>query len=384
MTYHTLKNVFFWMLFLGLITACGGGKSALEKKKEQLEAKKRDLAKLAADIKILEKEIAALDPKFKKTGANGTLATLVELKKSDFTHYIEVKGSIKSDKNVNISSETAGLVTRVNVVEGQGVGQGQILVQQDNNVLRQSIEEIRVQLDLATQVFERQSKLWDQKIGTELQYLQAKTNKEGLERRLQTLQAQVEMSNVKAPFAGIVDEIFIKPGQNAAPGVPLMRLVSLGSVQVVADVSESYLGKIRVGDAVQVMFPSLDIERTAYVSLIGQIINPENRTFRIEINLANGDNMLKPDLLATVKLKNYQESNAVVVPTNLIQRDKTGEFVYVAREENQKWVARKVKIERGDTYNNQTVIKNGLDGTEKLIDKGFNEVVDGSAIEITS
>lgn len=371
------------LLFL-ILAACGGEDNSLEGKKAQLAEKRKALEKLKAEIQGLEGEIAKLDPKFKKESAEGeaTLVTTIALKPEAFSSYFTVQGSVESDKNVVLTAENAGLVKQILVSEGQRVAAGQLLVSQNVQVLQSQIAEVQKALELAEMVYERQSNLWKQKIGTEIQYLEAKNNKERFERQLQTLSSQMSMSQVYAPFSGVVDEIIVKRGENAGPGSPLLRLVSASQITVVANVSEAYLGKVQKGDKVVVEFPSLDIEREARISLIGETINPENRTFRIEISMPNPDGKLKPDLLATVNIKDYEKDSSVVIPTNLIQRDKAGDYVYILVESEGKNYAKISRIKRGDTYQNRTLIEEGLKGTEVLIDKGFREVNDGGAVKV--
>ncbi len=377
-------NLFFCLACLLLASACGNGSGdELAEKKATLEEKRKQLEQLNADIIVLEKEILALDPNFATQNIKKTLVTTLPVKSSDFTSYLEVQGTVESDNNVILSAETNGIVRNLLVKEGQFVGQGQLLVSQSSEVLQSSIAEVEKSLELAEVVFKRQSNLWEQRIGTELQYLEAKNNKERLERQLQTLRSQVGMANITAPFSGVVDEIFIRQGQNAGPGTQVLRLVNTQQVNVVAEVSETYLGKVKVGDLVKVDFPSLDKSQEAPISLIGQTINPENRTFRIEIQLTNPERTLKPDLLATVRIQEAKQADAIVIPTNLIQKDKAGEFVFVLDQEGKKQIARKVRVQRGDTYDNQTVILEGLQGDELLIDRGSREVADGSNVELS-
>ncbi|MCU0446478.1 MAG: efflux RND transporter periplasmic adaptor subunit [Microscillaceae bacterium] len=371
-----------FLLVALFLTACGGSKDSVEAKKQQLRQKQKDLEQLQAEIKGLEKEIGKLDPSFAKSVSSAVLVTTAAVSSDKFTGYAEVQGSVKTDNNVILSAEASGIIRSLNVIEGQAVGAGQVLLAQDGEILQKNIAEVKSSLELAEITFKRQENLWNQKIGTELQYLQAKNAKEGLEKRLQTLYAQAKLGIVTAPFSGIVDEIFVKRGQAAMPGQQLLRLVSSSQVKVVAEVSEAYLGKVRRGDVITIAFPSLDKEVEAPVSLIGQTINPENRTFRVEAMLANPDNMLKPDLLAKIKLKNYEKSNALVVPTHLIQRDKAGEYVFVLAKDQAKTIAKKIRVKSGNTFKNRTEINEGLKVEDVLIDEGFREVLEGTEVKI--
>lgn len=370
--------------FFALFNACGGGGSAIDKKKNELAQKKIELNKLNAEIAFLEKEIAKADPKFQKAGAKGTLVSVVSLAKEDFIHYVEISGKVKTDKDVVVTSEMSGTITRLMVVEGQNVGAGQVVAVQDVSVMQNQVDELKVALELAKILYEKQEALWNQKVGTEIQYIQAKNNKDRLESQLQTIYTQMSHANVKAPIGGIVDELMVKQGQNISPASPMMRIIGLYNVQVVAEVPENYLGKVKIGDMVTVNFPSLNKEIVAPIFKIGATINPDNRTFKIEISIANIDSNLKPDLLATVKIKNYDKAEAVVIPSGLIQKDKTGEYVFIAVEEGESVVARKIKVSRGESYKDKTLILSGLQGNEKLIQDGFRDVTDGTKIQIIS
>ncbi len=380
-----MKKLPYLLIFtlIAFLSACGGAKQdGLDGKKTLLKEKKKQLDQISADIRVLEKEIQSLDPNFKLTREDATLVTALELKKNSFESYLEVQGSVESDKNIIISSETNGIIRSLPVDEGQYVAQGQLLAAQGSEVVNNQIIEVQTRLALAETVFEKRKNLWEQKIGTEIQYLEAKNNVASLKSQLNTLSAQAGLSNTYAPFSGVVEKILARRGQNAAPGAPILRLVSSGQVNVIAEVSESYLGKIKMGSIVKIEFPALDKEVEAAISRISETINPENRTFIIEAKLNNADRSLKPELLAKVKLKDYAQSDAVVVPTNLIQRDKVGDFIFTIIQKDKKTTAQKVYVKRGKTYNNQTEILSGLKGDETIVNDGFREVVDGEKLKI--
>lgn len=378
------KLTYFLILTLIVfLSACGGGnQNDLEDKKATLKEKKKQLDQISADVRVLEKEIQGLDPNFKTTREDATLVTAIKLKKQSFASYLEVQGTVESEKNIIISSETNGIIRSMPVEEGQFVAQGQLLIAQGSEVVSSQIAEAQTRLDLAEIVFQKRKNLWEQKIGTEIQYLEAKNNVDAIKRQLNTLGTQAGLSNTYAPFSGIVDKIMARRGQNAGPGSPLLRLVSTNQVNVLAEVSESYLGDVKVGDKVKIEFPSLKKEIEAPITRIGETINAENRTFMIEVKLSNPDRNLKPDLLAKVKLKDYTKSEAVIVTTNLIQRDKIGDYIFIITSKDKKTSAKKIYVTRGKTYNNQTEILKGLKGDETLINDGFREVVDGEVLKV--
>ena len=287
--------------FLIFLYACGGGGASddsVEGKKEALKTKKQEFAKLGAEIAKLESEIKKLDPEFKTDEETATLVSTIPVGQEDFTSYIEVQGVIHTDDDVMVTPEVNGVISYLAVSEGQFVAEGQVLLSQKSEIVQRNIDQVNKSLELAKTVYERQKKLWDQNIGTEIQYLQAKNNKENLEEQLRVLQAQSALSTVTAPFSGVVEELFVKKGQVAMPGSPLMRLVGVNKMKVVAEVSETYLKKVNTGDPVGIEFPSLDISKeNVKITRIGSTINPDNRTFKIEMNINRFDKRLKPELL---------------------------------------------------------------------------------------
>ena len=377
------KVTLVWVLAVSVLISCGESSSDLEAKKNELKTYQQEMRDLRAKIVALEEEISAEDPTAASTD-KATLVTTTPVPTKTFRHYLEVRGSVTSDKNVTMSARVPGVVERVMVQEGDRVRKGQVLVVQDAETVRRSIDELKTSLELATTRFEKQKNLWDKKIGTEIQYLEVKSNKESLERRIASAQAQLNDYTTRAPFSGSIDDIIIKQGETAQPGMPLLQLVSLQDMFINADVSESYLGKFEVGDSVKVTFPSLNKSLMSTVSAIGEVINENNRTFTMEVKLPEDTKLLRPNLLAVLRIEDFHQPDAVVVPTNLILSDNQGDYVYVAEEKDGQLTAAKKPVERGMTYNNETLITSGLDGTERLIQEGFRDVAEGMNIKQAS
>ena len=368
--------------FFLLATACGGDQNELSEKKAQLQEYRAEAKELRTKITSLEEEIAAQDSTFGRRD-KATLVTTLPVTTKNFEHFLEVRGSVESEQNVTMSAEAPGIVEQIRVQEGDRVRKGQVMVSQDSETIRRNIEELKTSLDLATTVYERQKNLWDQKIGTEIQFLQAKNNKESLERRIASAQSQLSSYIIRAPFAGLVDNIIVKEGEMAQPGLPLLRLVSLQDMHIEADVSEAYLGKFAVGDSVQVTFPSLNKTVTSTISAVGQVIDENNRTFSIEVKLPTKEDMLRPNLLAVVKIKDFEQQEAIVVPTNLILNDNQGDFVYVVQENDGVPVATKKPVERGLSYQGETLIESGLTAGDRLVNEGFRSVAEGTQLKVT-
>ena len=365
-----------------LVSACGGNQDELSEKKSQLQEYRAEAKELKSKIASLEEAIAAQDSTFGRQD-KATLVTTLPVSTKNFEHFLEVRGSVESEQNVTMSAEAPGVVERILVQEGDQVKRGQVLMTQDSETIRRNIEELKTSLELATTVYERQKNLWDQKIGTEIQFLQAKNNKESLERRIASAQSQLGNYIIRAPFAGSVDNVIIKEGEMAQPGLPLLRLVSLQDMHIEADVSEAYLGKFAVGDSVQVTFPSLNKTITSTISAVGQVIDQNNRTFSIEVKLPSREDMLRPNLLAVVKIKDFEQQEAIVVPTNLILNDNQGDFVYAVQENGGVAVATKKPVKRGLSYEGETLVESGLSAGDRLVDEGFRNVAEGTQLKVT-
>lgn len=353
----------------------------LVKKKNKLKEYKSEVLALNTKISNLEQEIAALDPDFAKANRQATLVTTTPVEKGTFEHYVEVSGSVESRKNVTLSAETLGNIERIYVTEGQNVRRGQLLLKLDDEILRNNIREVETSLELAQSVFEKRKNLWDKNIGTEIQYLEAKNQKESLESKLATLRAQLKQANVTAPFSGSIDKVWVREGEIAQPGYQMIRMVSLEDMYINAEVSESYVGQFEAGQPVMVTFPSFDEQFESRISAVSKVIDENNRSFSVEITLPKADYLIKPNMIAVVKLKDYSANNAVIVPTNLIQMDKYGDYIYVMEKSDTLNIAKKIKVNKGKTYKNKTLIEDGLNGDELLIDDGFREVTDGNLVK---
>jgi RND family efflux transporter MFP subunit len=277
-----------------------------------------------------------------------------------------------------------GVVTAVNVKVGDKVGQGQTMAVIDDAVLQQSIEELKTGLELANTVFEKQQNLWNQKIGSEVQFLQAKNNKESLERKLQTLNAQVAMSRITSPISGVVDEVNIKPGEAASPGFGVIRVVNLSKIKIKARMADSYIGTVKKGDEVRITLPDINQELNGKISFVSQVVNPQSRTFDIEVMLDNKEEKLKPNMLAVVNINDKTAQEAIVIDANYVQQSEEGDVVYVAGAEGQNQKAQMRKVKTGLTYNGQVEVLEGLKAGDQLITAGYQDLVDGQLIKLSS
>ncbi|MCR5887773.1 efflux RND transporter periplasmic adaptor subunit [Hymenobacter sp. J193] len=308
--------------------------------------------------------------------------SVISVQPESFTSYVEVQGRADFDENANVSPRVPGVLTSIRVQRGDRVSKGQVIATQDAAVLESGIAELRTRLELAKTVFEKQDRLWKQQIGTEIQYLQAKNNYDALRRSLATQQQQRAMYNVVAPFGGTVDEVPAKVGEMGNPGVPVVRLLSGGGGKLIADVSENYANKIKAGDKALVTLSDLgatDIPST--VRTVSRIINPASRTFTIELRV-NGPvaQQLRPNMVATVRIQNYNKNSTTVLPVDLVQRDEENSYVFVVADKGGKKVAAKRVVQTGATYNGRTEITGGLSANDQVISAGYQNLNEGQPV----
>jgi len=351
-------------------------KTSLQQLESKRDSLKTEARKLNSEIKEIEKEIALLDPSHKLY-----TVTAVKGERKLFKHYVEVQGTVNSDQSITMYAESGGKVLKVYTEEGQRVKKGQVLVKFDSEVLEKNLRDMETSLELARTTAERQKKLWDQNIGSEMEYLRSQSNLESLESKKAALQAQIKMSKVIAPFSGVVDQIFVKEGEMAGMSAPALRLINLDDIYIEADVSERYLSAVKKGTEAVVTFPNMDEKLTAKVSMTGNYIKPSNRTFRIVIDLENIDNKIKPNQLAVVNLLDI-EKEGVTIPSNVILNSPDGSsYVYVIKS-NSTPVVTKTKIEVGPSYNGETLVYGGIDENALLADKGSRSVQDGQEVKV--
>ncbi|PTN10578.1 efflux RND transporter periplasmic adaptor subunit [Mangrovibacterium marinum] len=380
--YHTTKLKQSWrQLLISLLTvllvSCSTGNAS----NDDIQAKQTQLAEYKQQLHDLQQKIHELEDELSEhIQVERIDVVLSELKEQKFEHFFEVTGSVDADKEINVSPEGAGQILAIKVKEGQRVAKGTTLAVLNAEPINRSIEQTKINLELAKTTFERQKNLWDQNIGSELQYLQAKSNKESLEKQLENLQAQKDMSIIKAPVDGMIDVIYQKQGQIAGPQIPFAKLINIDNIKIYADVAESYLTKMNEGDEVSVYFPAINAERTTKIRLIGNYIDPNNRTIRVRLDLANPDKMIKPNMEAIVKIRDYEVDSAIVIPSLLIKEDFKGHYTYIAEGSGESMIAKKVYVTPGISDNNMTEVTAGLTAGTQVISEGFSLVFDGSPI----
>ena len=370
-----------WILAIAILILASCSSKVDEKSvRDQIAGYKKEVAALNAKIAELEKQLGTLDP---SEGNNSVPVEVQDLSYEPFKHFIEVSGSAEAVKAAYISPEMGGQIREIYVNEGDFVEKGKLLAKLNTDITESSIKELESGLALATTVYEKQKRLWEKGIGSEIQYLNAKNTKESLEQKLVTVNAQLDMSLIKAPISGIVDAINLKKGELAAPGMQLMQIVNLDELYINADVSESYLPQVEEGARVMVRFPvypDLTLETPIYRK--GNVINPNNRTFPIQLRLKNPDRKLKPNILSVVQINDFSADSAIIVPSILIKQDITGYYLFIAQEISGKWIAKKVYIIPGKSYVDKTMVVSGLQPGQRIIVQGYNMVSDGTEVVV--
>ncbi|MGQ1945562.1 efflux RND transporter periplasmic adaptor subunit [Geofilum sp. OHC36d9] len=373
-----------YYLSLIIITIAAFTYSCSQKADEDKNNKKELLGEYRVQANQLQQKIAVLEKELANSSAQGAInVTLSPLKPETFEHFIEVMGLVHSDKNLLISPETTGNIVEILIKEGDKVKKGQVLARLNTDALDRSIQEMEVNLELVNTLYERQAKLWADNIGSEVQYLQAKSNKETLEKRLESLKAQKSLSVITSPINGVIDDLMQKQGEMASSVQPFARVVNLDQVYVTGEVAEVYLNKIKKGDQVQVQFPVLDLTRHERISRTASVLDPDSRTFSLRIDMNNNSHQILPNLMAVIKLRTFIKNEALVVPSILVKKDFDGEFLFVAEtNNNEQMVARKRYIQTSVNDNNRTLIDSGLQAGDRIITEGFAQVSDGSLLKV--
>lgn len=367
---NKMKNSLIIFVMVALISACGSSD-----KKAELEKLKKQKSDIETKISALEEELAKSDTT-KKEKLIDVLA--ISLSPQTFKTYIEVQGRIDADENVALSSEMPGTVTKINVKIGDEVTKGQVLAETDSRVLYQQIADLQTNLDLAKQVYEKQKNLWEQKVGTEIQFLQSKATKESLENKMATMQEQVRMSKIISPINGTVDGVNIKVGQAVAPGLGAITVINFSNLKIKADVAESYASRVKTGNDVQIFFPDMHDSITAKLHYASRAINNLTRTFGVEVLLDNSKEY-HPNMVAKLKINDYQSATPkIVVPIKFIQKGTNESFVLVS--ENGKAVKKIITTSR--EYNGLSEVAEGLKEGDLLITEGYDLINEGDNINV--
>lgn len=374
-----MKKIAILTILSFVLFACGNKEnnqsieSLIETK--NIKALNEKKTALQAEIAKIEAGLATLDVKKEEA-----LVTVATIKDTIFNHYLDIQGSVDTKENILIQPEFSGTLTSLTVKAGDRVSKGQILGRVDDAGMSQQLASAENQYSLAKTTFDRQKNLWDKKIGSEIQFLQAQTQMISAQKTVAQIKAQLSKTVIRAPFTGTIDEVFVEKGQVVSPSAQgLMRIVNLANMYVATTVPESYIGKLKMGDLVDVYLTSLGKTYKGKVRQVGNFINPNNRSFGIEVSLPNPDNLLRPNQVAKLKITDYTNKNAIVVPTGVIQKDGTdSNYVYVVQESNGKTgTAKKVIVEIGKSSENVTEIVSGLSANDIIVVEGVNSISNG-------
>lgn len=386
-----MKNIYVILISLVVLSSCGsdtkksvediiaeGNLSTLRERRSEIEAQEVEISE---KLKQLDEAISKLDDSKKLP-----LVTTIKAHEEVFDHFLELQGNVKTKENIVIYPEMSGILQQVYVKEGQNVSKGQVLATIDDGGLSQQVAQLQIQADLAKTTFERQERLWNQKIGSEIQYLQAKSNYEAQSRAVNQMKVQLEKTSVKAPFSGVIDDIITEQGSVVAPGQSqLMRIVSLNNMYIEVDVPENYINDVTKNKDVIVEFPVLDKVLNAKIRQAGNFINPANRSFKVEVAVPNKDKSIKPNLTAKLKINDYTNKTALLIPQSIISENANGDqYVYVVTDQNTENEAhvKRVIIQTGKTQGDVIEVLSGLEDGSEIIKEGARSVREGQTVKI--
>ncbi len=375
-----MKNYkYLTLMGIGLIlTACGP-----PSEEAQLARLERQREALTEKIEKLKQEIAQkANPVAKREKVMNVEISPVE--KGTFRHFIQVQGTVESDNNILVAPQSSGVVKRIHAQAGDKVNRGQLLVELDGAILESSIAEVENGLMLANTIFERQQRLWNKNIGSEIEFLQAKNNKEGLEKKLATLEEQYKMTKIFAPLSGTVDEVLIKEGEMAAVGMGAVRIVQLSNLKIKVDLSEIHISRIKKNDFVHVEIPVTEREFDLRVNAVSQVIDPNNRTFQIELKIPRSETGIKPNMLSVLTINDYTNLDALIVPLNIVQETGQEQFIFVAEPLDGNWIARRRPVKTGYSYDDRTEVLSGLQEGEHVVTFGYQNLADGQKLAVVS
>ncbi len=386
-----MRKIFTIVPALLLIISCGQNKStsiddiieagnleALRTKRSEVVEQQQTYAN---QLKQLDEAIASLD-----TVKKLPLVTTIAAKDTLFNHYLELQGNVETKQNIVLYPEMGGILTRVYVKEGQKVSKGQVLARIDDGGLSQQLSQIEVQAQLAKTTFDRQQRLWEQKIGSEIQYLQAKTNYEAQQNAVNQIKRQLAKTTINAPFSGVIDDVITEQGSVVSPGQnAVIRIVNLNNMYIETEVPERYIPNVTVGKDVEVYFPVLGKTINTKIRQVGNYINPNNRSFTVEVGIPSNGGTVKPNLTAKVKINDYTNEKAILIPQSILSENAEGDqYTYVTSSKDQQNIAqaKRVIVKTGKTQGDLIEILEGINNGDAIIKEGARSVKDGQKVKI--
>ena len=384
-----MKKIYTILIVTLFLISCGGDKKEnLETilnsgNLEKIQTKKKELeeeqVELISQIEQLNEQIEVLD-----TVKKLSLITTFIAKEEIFNHYLELQGNVTTKENLVIYPEYSGVLTSVYVKEGQRVSKGQRLAKIDDGGMSQQLAQLEIQANLAKTTFERQERLWNQKIGSEIQFLQAKSNYEAQQEAVNQMKSQLAKTAVIAPFSGTIENIFTNQGSVVAPGVQLFRIVNLSNMYIETDVPEKHLNNVIKNKDVIIDFPILNKTINSKIRQASNFINPANRTFKIEVAVPNKDHNIKPNLTVKLKINDYTNPTAILIPQSIISENANGEqYVYIAKDrKGKKATTQRVIIKTGETQGDVIEVLEGIENGAEIIQEGARTVKNGQTVEV--
>lgn len=362
------------------VSSCGSKEDkSVEGKKKRLTELKSQQAELTDKISSLEAELLKLDPN--AVPEKPKLVSIDTVKTTPFSHFIELQGRVDAENIAYVTPRNAGgQVKAVYVKKGERVHKGQLLLKLDDAVAHKQMAQLETQLDYAKNLYNRRNNLWKENIGTEVELITAKNNVDQVQRQIDMAKEQLGFSNVYADMDGVAEEVNIRVGElfNGTPASGI-KLVNTSNLKVTAQVPENYLGRVKQGDNLQVVFPDVNKTVNARITLAGQLIDLNSRSFYVEAHLPN-DKDFKPNQVALVKIQDYAAPVAVTAPVNTLQTDEKGKFLLVAVTEKGKLRAKKRQVQQGELYGDRIEIKTGLQAGDVIITDGYQSLYDGQLI----
>lgn len=369
-----IMNIQFWIASLLVVSLLASCTEAEQSPGDQLDQLRVERAELDQKIRTLEEQVAG------DGGAtNATPVTVQQVLAAPFHHIIDVKGTVDSRSSADVAPRMSGNISALHVRNGQSVKKGQLLAELDAEIVKKQVDEVHTQLEFAVTLYEKQKRIYEKKAGSEIQYLQAKNNKESLERRVSSLNEQLALSQILAPTSGIIDNVQPRVGELVMPGMPIMTVVNTSDMRVIIDLAEPYISSVQVGDSVQIVITEIGATINARIGTVARSVNPVSRTFRVEVPISSGSNLLKPNQTCNVRINDLTIDGAIAIPLGSIVREANDEYVFVVGE---KGITTKRQITTGLVSQGSVVVQSGLTANEQIVIKGINGISDGQSVRI--
>jgi len=371
-----IKKMGLGLVLIVLLYSCNNEPKTIEEKKKALSELKVKLSEIEQKIKTLEKEVGSSD------GEEAPVMVTVEtIEPETFKRFLNVQGRIESEKLAMLSTTMGGQVVKINYNDGSFVKKGATIIEIESDILKKSLTELENTYEFVKKIYQKQSNLYDQKAISEVQYLEAKNNKESIELKIETVKRQIAETKILAPFDGIIDRVFPKIGELAAPGLPLVQLSGGGDLKIVANVSESYISSFKIGTPANIIMSEINVSLDSKISVISKAIDNRNRTFRVEMTSAGLPATTRPNMLCSVKFNDIMIPNSKVVPLSSLQKSSEGYYLYVV-EGGSNPIAKKRFVSVDNVADNYALVSSGLEFNEKIISDGVLDVADGQKIII--